>query len=269
MNFSPTLNEHSAVLPVTFLKWQVSDEFIKLAEKDLKRIKDLDQPATFTIHSIGRDFFKEKGIPGIPSFVIALQMTLKQVLDKQVNIHQFVSLAQYRYMDLTTAIVSTEDVKQFTNHFLDGHSYNKEYFELFLKAIDSQKAVIDKVRSKLPLSDIFTLFFMNSSKFQKIWSQTLILPLLWLLKKFKLITMTSREVLISHPGIYPNVPLVGRPGVRLPYVTYFGLHYQLWPDKIVFTFMPGLNFQIPNEKISQLLEANLFKLKKLIEQNAD
>lgn len=79
--------------------------------------------------------------------------------------------------------------------------------------------------------------------------------------------MERREVLISHPAIYANVPLVGRPGVRLPYVAYFGLHYQIWPEKIVLTYMPGLNWQIPNEKITQFLKANLIKIKKLIEQN--
>jgi len=147
--------------------------------------------------------------------------------------------------------------------------YTKENFELFLKAIDSQKAAINKARSQLAFSDILTLFFLNGSTFKRIWAQTFITSLLRLLKKLHLLNLEQREVLISHPGIYPNVPLVGRPGIRLPYVTYMGLHYQVWPEKIVFTFMPGLNWQIPNEKISQLLETNLVKIKKLIEQNVD
>lgn len=258
-----------AMLPLKKLNWRVSDALIRLAKRDLDNIKDQEQPATFTIHSPGRNFFKEKEISGVASFVIALQMTLRQILNKQVSIHQFVSLAQYRYMDLATAVVSTNEVKQFSEQFLQNYLYTKENFELFLKAIDSQKAAINKARSQLAFSDILTLFFLNGSTFKRIWAQIFITSLLRLLKKLHLLNLEQREVLISHPGIYPNVPLVGRPGIRLPYVTYMGLHYQVWPEKIVFTFMPGLNWQIPNEKISQLLETNLVKIKKLIEQNVD
>ena len=247
------------------LSWQVPDRLFTLARKDLQRIKDMQQPATFSIESLGREYFKSRGISAIPTFVIALQMTFKELIDQMVAIHQFVSLAHYRYMDLTTVVVSTPEVKQFVESILKHPEFDQNLYQLFLQAIQSQKEVIKKVREKLGLSDILTLFFLNRSTWQKIWAQTLIFPTLRLFRKLKLITMENRQVLISHPAIYSEVPLVGRPGVRLPYVSYLGLHYQIWPEKIVITYMPGLGLKISNQTITRHLEANLLKLKQLID----
>lgn len=59
----------------------------------------------------------------------------------------------------------------------------------------------------------------------------------------------QRQILISHPAIYPETPLVGRPGARLPYVKYFGLHYQIFAEEIVITMMPALAWDITNEQV--------------------
>ena len=65
--------------------------------------------------------------------------------------------------------------------------------------------------------------------------------------------VTARDVLVSHPEIYPGVPIVGRPGIRLPYVNCFGLHYQMMADKTVITMMPGTRWSIPNEELIEVL----------------
>ena len=44
--------------------------------------------------------------------------------------------------------------------------------------------------------------------------------------------------------------MVGRPGVRLPYVRYFGLHYQMLDDRTRFTVMPGRSWTIPNAEFA-------------------
>ena len=68
------------------------------------------------------------------------------------------------------------------------------------------------------------------------------------------------DVVISHPGIYTEVPVVGRPGIRLPYVKYFGLHYQIMADKTVVTMMPAVNWEVPNHELIEKLKTNLEKV---------
>jgi len=76
-----------------------------------------------------------------------------------------------------------------------------------------------------------------------------------------------REILVSHPTIYEEIPVVGRPGIRLPYVKYFGLHYQIFEDKVVVTVMPGLDWQVPNTEFIQALKSNLDRIMSLFEKD--
>ena len=86
-----------------------------------------------------------------------------------------------------------------------------------------------------------------------------------MLRILKLFKSESRDIVISHPEIYPEVPIVGRPGIRLPYAKYFGLHYQILEEKIVITMMPGLNWAIPNVEFLHELVKSLMKLKMIIQ----
>ena len=79
------------------------------------------------------------------------------------------------------------------------------------------------------------------------------LATLKLLKRVGLHRPVERQVLISHPSIWPEVALLGRSGVRLPYIKHFGLHYQVHADRSVMTFMPGVDWKIPNEVVAEEL----------------
>jgi hypothetical protein len=61
----------------------------------------------------------------------------------------------------------------------------------------------------------------------------------------------------SLPEIYSEVSSVGRPGVRLPYVSRFGLHYRMLEDRIIITLMPGVNWQVTNERVMAELAKSL------------
>jgi hypothetical protein len=49
------------------------------------------------------------------------------------------------------------------------------------------------------------------------------------------------RLIISHPAIYSNVHLIGRPGIRFP-VPVVGLHYQILEDSTQLVFAPGIGF---------------------------
>ena len=73
-----------------------------------------------------------------------------------------------------------------------------------------------------------------------------------------------RQIVVSHPAIYPVVSIVGRPGARLPYVKIFGLHYQILPDKIVLTYMPGVEWNYSNEELTDRIANHLVRLAAII-----
>ncbi len=254
-----------ALFPFEALKWRVPPNLFKMAQKDLTRIKDDQAGVVATFDFLGSDFFTQRKVPAIPSFVTALYCTFWQLLGTTFEIQQFVSLAHYRYMDLTTTAVSTSEVHNFCVSFTQNPRYSPEMFQAFWAAIRSQQKAVQKAREKLSFADILPLFLLNRSAFNRFRARLFIAPLLRVLKLFKQLNLGRREILISHPALFPEVPLVGRPGVRLPYVKYFSLHYQIWPRKIVVTYMPSVNWQIPNSVVTHYLQANLEKIKKLIE----
>jgi hypothetical protein len=47
--------------------------------------------------------------------------------------------------------------------------------------------------------------------------------------------------------------MLGRPGVRLPYVRYFALHYQMLDDRTRLTVMPGPSWKISNADLAAAL----------------
>ena len=85
-----------------------------------------------------------------------------------------------------------------------------------------------------------------------------------ILMAMKALKSPQKEILVSHPDIYPEISVFGRPGVRLPYVKYYGLHYQIMDDRIVITMMPGFNWKIPNVEFIRELEASLEKIRSII-----
>jgi hypothetical protein len=66
--------------------------------------------------------------------------------------------------------------------------------------------------------------------------------------------------MVSHPTIAPKVPIVGRPGAKLAYVNYFGLHYQIHPNRTTVTLMPGVKWKTSNCELIKRLAHNLTRL---------
>jgi hypothetical protein len=83
----------------------------------------------------------------------------------------------------------------------------------------------------------------------------------------KLAKPVNFEVVVSHPRIYPSVPVVGRPGIRLPNPHFdFALHYQIHDDKIVTTVMPSMNWAISNLDLVAALQESLAEIQNIVSQ---
>lgn len=248
------------------LKWKFPKKHIRAVMRDIKIISD-NQQATFDIKDVGTDFFNHYKIDGVSIFIIALEKTLIDFIGRPVNIIQFLAMTKYRCMSLFEENVATTEVVQCVNGLEKDILSPIAKLALIKNAITSQKQKIRKRRKNLSLDKLFGIYVHTRKKISKIYVIILAIFFSILQKRIRLFSKERREVVISHPAIYPEVPIVGRPGARLPYVKYLALHFQILKDKITITILPSINFRIPNSEFLFFLKKNLFMIKNIIEES--
>lgn len=245
------------------LKWMIPSAVPLQAQRDIRPILDTQQ-ATFVIDVIGKDFFKNHDIAPVPVFILALQMTAKRFTGKMAKISQFLSMSKYRCLDLITTNVTTPEVIEFVKYLDSDKIDNTHAMKLIHEAINSQAEACRQARRYTSLDNILPYFIRLSHGVKRLYRMSIAIFATFVLKVFGLLKTEQREILVSHPEIYPEVPVVGRPGIRLPYVKYFGLHYQICSQKIVITMMPSLTWRIPNAELIAVLSESLNKIKQII-----
>ena len=261
-------NGESVSLPLaTELDWNVSGKLVQRAQQDLRLVQD-NQQATFEIQGIGRNYFAAHNLDPVPTFILALQSATKRLTGKMVRITQFLTMSKYRCMDLVTANVTTPEVMQFVNYVDSGDLQCDRATALLREAVNSQTEACRQARRHLPFDDILGLFISSREGARGLYVQSILILtglLLRLLGHFD--PTKQREVIVSHPEVYSEIPVVGRPGIRLPYVKYFGLHYQILEEKIVVTVMPSVSWTIPNAELIAELRGSLQRIQSYLESD--
>lgn len=245
------------------LRWKIPPVALLKAQRDIRPILDT-QHATFHIGSIGNAFFKSHNVAAVPAFILALQMTAKRFTGKMVKISQFLSMSKFRCLDLLTTVVTTPEVIEFVNFMSGGEKNISRAMGLMQKAIDSQAQACRWTRKNMVLDDFLPLFFRLNHGPKRIYIIFVMIITNFILKIFGLLKTEDREILVSHPIIYPKIPVFGRPGIRLPYVKYFGLHYQIYAQEIVITMMPSTTWRVPNTELISVLTESLEQIKQVI-----
>jgi len=256
-----TLTNNISPLEFKELKWKIKPGFIQKANEEIKQIYD-NQNSSFII-KIGRNVFNRSNIKAVPTFVLALQMTADKFIQKNTKITQFVAISKYRCMDLTTSMVTTRENLKFIEKLKSNEFTHEEIIELFNQAINSQIEELRKSRKTMPLLGILQLQVNSTSGWKRFYLQVLYFKLVTLLGVSGYFKKRNREIIISHPTIFEEVSVFGRPGIKIPYVKYFGLHYQIFEKKIVITMMPGTNWKTKNEEFIKELENNLNRILKI------
>jgi hypothetical protein len=254
--------------PPIGLRWEIDRRLIHRAHKEFQEFQD-NQQATFVIDGIGQTFFAANRIRPVETFVAALQMTADQLADRRIKITQFLAMSKYCCGDLVTAVVSTPELLQFADYIRGDDCQPDRARQLLDEAIQSQVSAARKARQHLPLDEVLSLFMLSRQGVRR-HLVLIVLALTFLLLQITgLFKLQRQEVLISHPQIYPEVPVVGRPGIRLPYVDYFGLHYQILANQIVVTMMPGLRWTVPNVEFMAVLRESLTQIKEIIQNSEE
>jgi hypothetical protein len=235
------------------------------ARRDWDAVQDRqNQKATYTLDGLGRRALKAPGVEPVQAFICALAMTARQLTGRHAPITQFFTMSRYRCSDMVTGVVTTPEVERFVDAMIAGAGSHAERRELLVRAVASQQEAARVVRRSLPLQILMSLYVREQSGFRKRFALFSQQGMGLLLKAMGRMKPAQREILVSHPEIFPEVPVVGRPGIRLPYVTCFGLHYQIWEDATVITMMPGATWQTPNDELIARLTSNFRAVQQLL-----
>jgi len=248
------------------IELRISPKIIEKAQRQIQSVQDL-QPHTIVLENIGRDNFGNLKQHAVPLFVLALMASVYELTGHIPVVEQFVSLAHYRCMGLTRQVVTTPECKAACKA-LSEKQLSAETWQVVLQAVHRQKQVVQVAQRYFPLTSLEALYFKQLGTGRKIL-------FMWLfrLRRFLMALTGQRlrwptDVLISHPRIFQAYTIIGRPGVRLPYVRQFGLHYQIHPRKTVLIFMPGMTWRYPNHLVAEKIEKYLRKLVDLVEHFA-
>ena len=237
------------------LTWKFADVPFDRVREDLHAVLD-NQESTFDLPGVGRVNLRRRGFSPVELFVVAVQLATFRLTGRVASISQFVTTARYRCGGVTTALVSTPEMEAFQTALETLAMDSGHLRGLFDLAVDSQKAACREARSRVSLSAALGLFRSSQTGARRRYVTGVLRGLLFLIRTLGLDDEgRGRDVALSHPAIVPEVPMVGRPGVRLPYVRYFGLHYQMLDDRTRFTVMPGVSWKVSNAELAAALEA--------------
>lgn len=254
----------AALLTFKKLNWQIPPMALQKAKQIASTVID-DQQATFEINGAGKQFFDDLGLLAVPAFMVVLDMAAWQLFGKHLNIIQYLSMSKYRCMNLTNANATTPEVKQFVEYVMNNNEVDANRArELMEAAIESQRRAYRAARKFFPPSKIISLFVSTRKGLKKVWVNLLLGLSMLFLKLLGQYKPMSMDVPASHPDIFEEIPVVGRPGIKLPYARYFGLHYQLWKDKTVITFMPGVSLPFTNQQLFEAINQNFNKVKEIL-----
>lgn len=245
-----------AAVSVREILLPVSPALLDRARKDIAGVSH-NQQSTFEVAGYGRSFFSSRDLDPVAAFVAALQLAVFRLTGRIARIRQLLTMSKYRYTDLVTASVTTRQMERFLRCMQDPAASRQEKRERLQAAIDSQIATCRNARRYFPAFRLQMLLAGSRPWIYGIYIRAVIKATKLLLQVMGLSHFGHEDILISHPQIYDEVLVVGRPGVRLPYLRFFGLHYQIWERSIVLTWMPAKKWKIANVDLTKELIQSL------------
>lgn len=215
----------------------VSDNFIHLVRAHTQSVYTL---------AYDREYIKQNNLSPDSTLQMAILLGLKMFYSDHptLELRQFVSVRKYNAGTLDCPYVTSPAVAAFVDQ-----AYENPEAEgmraLLVKAIQEHKdAVLSTVGGRSPKVVMNYLTRLNNDK-DKIESLQGTIQK-WRDKGFKKyvgdvfgLDRDTSEVISSALNLKSGTELLGRPGVRLPYLTHLGLHYFVRQGHVVFVYMPA------------------------------
>lgn len=216
----------------TELRFRCPRETLETARERICLVTRNEQDS-FRVSGTGSSFFKRHGMSPDVAFMIALHHASARFFKRPLKIFQIFSMGHFRHVGIGVTCVSFKALERVLKQ-IEGtpsaeHRRNLGVIER------EHKAWISKLREGMPLHHVFHCYLTRSSKVQRTLFQGLL----------RLIGFESfrADVITSHPKEFPGIAAFGRPGVVLPYLKYYGLHYEIHPERIELIFMPGIKWR--------------------------
>ena len=150
--------------------------------------------------------------------------------------------------------ITSPQAREFVNYCAEPNYDRTRAAELLRQAVIAHRERLDDARRQISLKWLSMLNVRHSSMLRRVPA--------WLLA----MSVAGRpDVIVSQPKPRDEISCVGRPGIRIPYVRLFGLHYQLHSEKISLVLMPSPTWQLPARVLFAALETSLHQLLELIE----
>ncbi|MEE2636713.1 MAG: hypothetical protein VYE68_05695 [Acidobacteriota bacterium] len=230
---SPQTRIRAAAAAIQRLDWDLSAVPWVQVQKELADLLE-PQPATCELANLGQRALDERGLRPVELFVLALQLTVFRLTGQLASMSQF---------------ISTPEMTQFHEAFC-GCVEEDGLWVRFEAAVMSQQTACRRARSQVALPTALALFRSWHAGSRGRYVNAVFRCLARLVRALGLDDEgQGRDIVMSHPAVVPGVEMVGRPGVRLPYVRLFGVHYQVLERGARLTLMPGREWTIPNQAL--------------------
>ena len=216
------------------------------------RLTLCEESGVATMRGLGSADFKARQMSADAAFNVALLTASRRLLGVLPDALEHTSLSRYRNMGVEMARITTPELAAFVAFTAKPDCDPREAERLLRLALAAHAERLRAARGHLSLKWLSMLNARQSS----IWRR---LPA-WLLA---LSAAGRPDIIVSQPAAGPEILRVGRPGVRLPYVKYFGLHYRIEAHEIRAILMPGADWRIPERVFFDALTASLHEVLRL------
>lgn len=239
------------------LPWVVAPSLLQLAEADIATIRG-DPDSTFVLPDFGRDAWENAGFGPIEVFTMAVQVAAERLAGRPVVVEQFVSTSGSRCGGARTVNVSTPAVSSVIAELTDPACDDTALRTFVKRAIEEQRQACQAARHTFDIRRALHMYRARQRGLRARFVESVIHSVERLLRRHDSLAVARRsDVLISHPQLDDAVTVAGRPGVRLPYVACFSLHYQIRHDSSTLTIAQGASWSIPNSRLASEIRVSL------------
>ena len=255
----------SATLSVDRLRWRVDDAVVDAAADRVAAMLDADPLSSFTIEGCGRKALAVGGRAPVPVFVVALGLAVHELTGRVPSIHQFLAMSKYRFLGVIRVEVTAPAFHRCIESLIAGVDASATVRALLDAAIEAQAARCSLARSRLPLTWLHRYFDNAIGGVRNRLSRRVEGWTLGVLRRLGWYRPPPCDILISHPDLDPAVQWVGRPGVIVPYVPMFTLHYSLRDGCVQATVARGAQWSASNQHLHDALVKALNRVTAVLE----
>jgi len=225
------------------LAFSADEALLADAGREVRQYVRAEQ-SVYEIDGLAKKFFKSMKISPDSSVQVAILLACRRFFGEVLNLRQFVSVRKYRGGTLDCPYVTTREIEAFLVADGDPSIGDEERVRLLRAAVASHKDIIVKTVSGRSPKVVLNQCLVGEDeheiqRFREVVHRYKEAGFRKYVGDIFGLDRDTADVITSALVLRPETPLLGRPGVRLPYLTHFGLHYFMTDEHILLIYMPA------------------------------